>query len=213
MKLIDAIRNVSRPDSKTPWDFSVDCDGVNRSLNITDPYYYPDALMERFKSYPIYSWNCTDEHVGLHALYLDDVAVGSYYKASRKGEAEVEWLSIDDATKVRNTILEYAEVPAIQLIDPDEDIGEDFAVSYARSALTDEGMFEGRPVRALVWYDYGHPTPEQYRKEGRSYVETADKDAGRPPNHVKVQDGDEQRIIPDDQFRMAFNLKVGVPEL
>lgn len=205
MKLIDAIRNVVRPIAKSAWDFSPPEEAINESLGISGMYFYPDALRSRLKAYPIYNWQCTDEHVGLDALYLDDEAVGCTYRNARKSPYEVEWLSKELASKVREAIMSYAEHPEFNLVDPDQEIGDTYAAYYTGQAFTDEGFFEGRPVKALIWYDMTINTAPEYIREGKPYfVKVEFKD----PRHncVLVQDGDAQRLISIREFKMAMNV-------
>ena len=208
MKIIDAIRNVIRPDATSSYDYSVCAEEINQALGISGPYSYPDALDERFKQYPIFNWLCTDSHVGLDALYMDGEPVGCCYRSARKNYLEVEWLSKEIADQVRNIVSSYDEGKSVDLVDPDQDIGDDFVVVHVGQALTDDGFYEGRPVRALVWYDglMGRSTDPKYRREGHSYFEKVARDDPKR-NCVLVQDGDEQRVIPIEDFRLAFNTK------
>lgn len=207
MKLIDAIRNVVRPENPDKWDFMVCGDEINRDLNIDGMYFYPEELSARFKAYPIYQWICTDTYVGLMALYLDNEPVGCTYQSSRKGGMEVEWISREIANTVRTVVCSYMEnTDTASILDPDQDIGDDFNVQFTGQALTDDGFYEGRPVKVLVQYDSIRTTPPGSRRKGHSYLENA------PYGHknygcVKIQDGDEQRVIPITEFKMAFNVK------
>lgn len=211
MKLIDALLNVEREETdKSRWHYSAPSDPINSALGISDPDYYPDELDLRLRAYPVFNWLCTDEHVGLDALYLDGELVASIFRPARKSDYSVKWVSRELAQKVREVILSYAEEPeqGYDLIDPNEEIEDAFTVQYVGQSLTDDGFFEGRPVRALVWYDglMGRTTPPEYRREGHSYtVAVPYKDARS--NCVLVQDGDEQRLIPVTEFRMPFRLK------
>lgn len=212
MKLIDAIRNVTRPATPDPWRHSAPLEEICEALGIQYDWNEPEELQSRLQSYPIFNWLCTDTHVGLNAIYLDGEPVGSSMQVARKNSMSVQWLSSEDARRVRDAILSYREEKTFDLILPDEMIGEDAGVAYVGQALTNEGFYQGRPVTALVWYDglSSRSTEEKYRQPGRAYFEAVPY-ADEKSNCVLVQDGDEQRIIPIEEFRIALNVK-GVQE-
>ena len=212
MKLIDAIRNVTRPAKPDAWRHSAPLEEICEALGIQYDWNEPEELQSRLQSYPIFNWLCTDTHVGLNAIYLDGEPVGSSMQVARKNSTNVQWISAEAARRVRDAILSYREEQVFDLILPDEEIGDDAGVAYVGQALTDEATYQGRPVKALVWYDglASRSTPEEYRREGRPYFEAVPyKD--EKSNCVLIQDGDEQRIIPVEEFRIALNVK-GVQE-
>lgn len=210
MKLIDAIMQVERPEAQSVWDFCSPLEELCSDLKIPHCYDNPDELLKRLKSYPILQWMCTDESVGLNALYLDGEAVGCHYRNGRKMSYEIEWISSSARSKTYNVIKSYMQEKPdeISLINPDQDIGEDYGVHYVTQLMTDDGFYEGRPVRILVRYEglEGRTTPEEYRRKGRSYYEAVGSKDERA-NCLLVQDGDEQRIIPVNTFRIKFALQ------
>jgi hypothetical protein len=212
MKLIDAIRNVTRPAAPDPWRHSAPLEEICEALGIQYDWNEPEELQSRLQSYPIFNWLCTDTHVGLNAIYLDGEPVGASMQTARKSSANVEWISAEDARRVRDAIMSYREEKLFDLIKPDTEIGDDASVAYVGQALTSEGFYQGRPVKALVWYDglSSRSTEEKYRQPGRAYFEAVPY-ADEKSNCVLVQDGDEQRIIPVEEFRIALNVK-GVQE-
>lgn len=207
MKLIDAILNVERPESESPWDFSTPINKIAANLGIEGFHDEPDELSARLKSYPVLNWYCTDTHVGLFAMYLDGEAVGCHYRNARKSDYEIEWISLELAEKTKAVIMSYINNEIdVTLIDQNQDIGDDYGVSYVSQALTSDGLYEGRPVKALIWYDsYGYNTPVKYRIKGRAYIMRVPSDDPKS-NCVKIQDGKDQRIIPIKDFRMPFKL-------
>lgn len=210
MRLIDAIINVARPVDESRWAYSAPEEAIYESLGLTYSYDSNEEIDKALKAYPIFNWICTDEHVGLDAIYLNDAPMGCCYRSARKNHYEIEWISNEHAAKVRDFLLSFTPPRTFNLMDPDQDIGEDFTVQFTTQALTDDGFYEGRPVKALIWYDglMGRTTPPQYRTKGKAYVEAVDyKDP--KSNCVLVQDGDEERVIPIDQFRIPFNLAKG----
>jgi hypothetical protein len=213
MKLIDAIRNVTRPATPDPWRHSAPLEEICEALGIQYDWNEPEELQSRLQSYPIFNWLCTDTHVGLNAIYLDGEPVGSSMQVARKNSTNVQWISAEAARRVRDAILSYREEKVFDLILPDEEIGDDAGVAYVGQALTSVGTYQGRPVKALVWYDglSSRSTEEKYRQPGRAYFEAVPY-ADEKSNCVLVQDGDEQRIIPVEEFRIALNVS-GVVEV
>jgi len=107
MKLIDAIRRVERPEAAAPWDFSAPIPEMCSDLSINEIHSYPEELLSRLKEYPIFNWLCTDEMVGLSALYLDGEPVGACYRSGRKMGYIFKWISGDTANKTRDVLLSY----------------------------------------------------------------------------------------------------------
>lgn len=206
MKLIDAIKNVVRPVATSSSDFSAPCEAINESLGLQSPFYYPDELDERLKAYPIFNWTCTDQSVGLDALWLDGEPVGATYRSSRRGAYQVEWLSQDIADRVRTVIASYADdAKQVKLVDPEEDIGETFHVDFVGQTFQERGFYQGRPVRALVWYDNAYHTPVETRSADRPYFERTPYNSDLY-GKVLVQDGGEQRLILITEYELPFNV-------
>jgi hypothetical protein len=207
MKLIDAIRNVVILESKSPWDNHASLDEIAADFGIDHFYSAPDELNARIKAYPISSWLCTDTGVGINAIYFDGEPAGSSSKQARKDGLFVEWISQEIAMRVRDAIMEHVRQGSIAIIDPEEEIGDGFTVNFAGQAFTDDGRYQGRPVKALIWYSsIGDHTPERARRAGRSYmVGVPYKD--EKADHLLVQDGDEQRLIPFSEFIIPYSVK------
>jgi len=209
MKLIDAIHQVERPQSDNPYEFCSPISKIATNLNVMDFDEEPDELTDRLKSYPVLEWYCTDERVGLYAMYLDGEAVGCHYRNGRKSNLEIQWISVEAAQKTRDVILSYiTRNDDFDLINPEQEIGDDHAVAFVGQAIDDEGLYEGRPVKALIWYDHhsNQDTPENYRKEGKPYTVAVSSNDPKA-NCVLVQDGEEQQIIPIRDFKIPFKLK------
>ena len=209
MKLIDAIKNVIIPNDANvrDWQCDADYEAVNESLEIFNMWSgWSEELNKRIRAYPIYQWQCTDTWVGLKAIYFDGKPAGASYQSARKSSVNVRWLSLEIARAVREAILSTVETK-IDLINPEEDIGEDFSVQYAGEALSDDGFYQGRPVRALVYYEsYTQTTPQQYRRPGHSYTESVPYED--PKNHcVKILDEGCDRVIPVNELRFRFNVR------
>lgn len=216
MRLIDAITNVTRPDDRAErYRYTAPSEPICEDLGITGMWYFPEEVDLVLKAFPIFNWICTDEHVGLDALWLGDEPVGCAFRPARKASYEIEWLSNEAADKVREFILSKAERPKYTLVNREQNIGEYFNVGFVTQALTHRGSFEARPVTALVWYDglTSHSTPKQYRREGHPYVEAVPfKDVKSNCALVEFDDTKEQKVIPIEAFRLAFNLTKNVDE-
>lgn len=122
MKLIDAITNVVRPEARTRWDFTIDTYRLCNALEVPEVWSDADEIDERIKAYPIFNWYCTDEMVGLYAIYFDGEPVGAYFRQGRKCAYEFEWISEEKATSLRNFLLTFTTPEKYDLIDPEEEI-------------------------------------------------------------------------------------------
>lgn len=209
MKLIDAIKNVKRPLTDDRSFDHCPFEELCRELCIEPIWDVPEELEHRLGCYPIFNWMCTDEHVGLDALYLDGEPMGMVYRPARKCGYVFKWLNCC-AEKVQAVILSYVDRDGdFDIIDPDTELPDFANVDYAGQALTDDGFYEGRPVKALVWYDQlmGRSTPVEYRREGRSYTEAVPYGSVNG-NCVLVQDGDDQVVIPIEEFMIPLNVNL-----
>jgi hypothetical protein len=208
MKLIDAIRLVERPEDPSRWAYSVDMEAICRSLDIPELWDQHDKVDERIREYPLATWYCTDTHVGLFAIWFDDRPVASAFQPARKSDKTIQWVSVKDAEEVRNFFLSLLPKPDFHLLDPNEDLGEHWNVGYVDQPLTDDGFYQGRPVKILVRYDgiMCRTTKPEHRRPDRSYYEKVDYSDPRR-GHVLVQDGNEERLIPIEEFGIPFKVK------
>lgn len=125
MKLFDAILRVKRPEEPALWDFTAPIPEICRELSIDEIHNYPEDLLTRLKEYPIFNWLCTDEHVGLSALYLDGEPVGACYRSGRKMGYVFKWLSYDAANRTRDVLLSYLVDDSTMPVDLVEDMTTD----------------------------------------------------------------------------------------
>lgn len=188
MKLLEAIMFVRRPEEERTWDNPAPIQEMAEALGIQNPFYDSGTVLdERFKAYPIFNWRCTDEHVGLDALYLDGEPIGCIYRSARKASYEFQWISPEVIEKARSVILESIEWEKPKILDPMEEIGDTGTVRYAGEALTNKGLYNGKQVVAVQWIDERMGT-----------------------DRVKVTDFNETWVIPVNQFEIPFN--VDLPE-
>jgi len=92
--------------------------------------YYKDQ--DRLTVYFIGGWHCTDSSVGYRAYFLDDEPVAISTQVGRKCGEDIEWVSKEAYTKVRDyigTLLEE-NIPGPTLINDEDDIGSTYKIEY-----------------------------------------------------------------------------------
>lgn len=205
MKLVDAIRNVTHPADPYGRAYDAPIEVMSNVLLSQELFQWPESLDRRLRAFPIFHWICTDTLAGMEAYFLDGEPVGCGYRASRKSMLRIRWLSKEHAERVRAVLLEHMDKPAYDILDPDEDIPDTFSVQFAGQAPTDDGFHQGEPARALVWYD-GLTGRTTRAREGHSHIEAV---AGNDPRaeHVLIQVGDSQRLVPNAEFHMPIRVK------
>ncbi len=77
----------------------------------------------KMKKYWIYSWQCTDQWVGLAAYFFNDEFACVSFQQGRKSEEEFEWTNKEMAEKVRKYIIELTkqEEFSIKTIDVNDE--------------------------------------------------------------------------------------------
>lgn len=193
MKLLELVKRVARPEPKNRWEFAPPAEAIAQSLTINNIYYFNEAVEAKLRAYPIFNWQCTDESVGLDALYLGDEPVASIYRPARKSDYEIEWVSVEAANRVRQFILDNTPecVEQVVLMDPDQEIGDDYFVHYVGQQHVTEGMYEGRPVTIVGGY-----------RVGRADIPYKDERF----NKFIVLDNGEERLVDPKKLRFPFNL-------
>lgn len=177
MKLYEALRNV---DTSNPQ--YVDTEELCQVLGIQ--YTWLENIeAARLKGYYLIDWYCTDQSVGVMAIFLDDVLVAMSKQNSRKSKVEYEFVSEEAANKLR-TLLATQNEP-VPLIDREEEIGPFYTVSFSSQLMTDDGYFEGRPVKVTKkWEGYNRPSSDWKR--------------------IQIQDGDSKRVIDIEDFKIPI---------
>lgn len=128
MKLRDILNIV---DKSKHFKDSVD---VSRMADVIGlPGYYNYEEQERFVSYFIGSWYCTDSYVGYKVYFFDDEPVAVSSQVGRKCSENFEWLSKDLFLKVKNYVMTF-EIEGnennIELANLDEEIGEGYKIHF-----------------------------------------------------------------------------------
>ena len=181
MKLVDALRRVDKSEAGHDpkgrnWQHYLSFESLCDALGISwqeEPVGYET----RVKAYPVIKWICTDTHVGLEAIYFDGELVGCYYQQARKCDKEWEWVSQEAVTKLYQYIVSHNETK-YPLLDPEQDIGEFYTVSYASQLLDDEGIYNGNHVTVVK--------PVNRRSITESMITVSD-DAGKE-HRINIKD-------------------------
>ena len=148
MKIRDLIKVVDRSEKNST---SADIDDFCRELNLNEYPGWNKEFDDKLKGYWLVKWLCTDTWVGITVFYLDDEPVAVSSQTARKSPEELEFVSIETATKVRKFILEClgeAEFTP-SLVDLDEETDPYYTVSYSNQLLVDEGLYNGRKVKVV----------------------------------------------------------------
>lgn len=149
MKLRDLIARVDRSEKNT------DDAQVEDFARLFDLYLsWDDKFGARVKKHWIYNWYCTDTYVGLAAYYMDGEPVAVSFQSGRKSDEEIEFVSKEAATKVREfivTLLEPEE-PSYPVANLDEELPDTYTVSYGEQLLTDTGRYQGQEVKVVHTY-------------------------------------------------------------
>lgn len=119
MKLSYAIENVIK--SKENQD-DVDSEEFCQELGLEYGHVNYKLFNDRFKSYWLAKWLCTDTWVGMKVYFLDDEAICISVQTARKSGTDYEFASKESADKLRKFILELRgldDEDDVQLYDPD----------------------------------------------------------------------------------------------
>jgi hypothetical protein len=156
MKLIDAINNVDRSES----DSWMNREPLYAALGL-DYFYDSDQANDgRLKEYWLQKWQCTDTWVGLRVVFFDNKPVATIWQVARKSVEEVEFLSEEQALKLRQYLV-TEDKPQFSLVDLNEEINEFYTVEYNSQLLTDRGFYNGEEVTVVdKKFNYSDPSSE-----------------------------------------------------
>lgn len=149
MKLIDAIRRVNRDPEQS---FDPDIRELCEELHLQDNWGWNEDFNKRVRGYPLIKWICTDTWVGTTVYYLDDEPICVSTQTARKNDTYYYFVSKEAADKLRALILSLphsSEEDKITLIDEDEEVGEDYTLSFTGQLLTDKGFVDGKPCKVV----------------------------------------------------------------
>jgi hypothetical protein len=126
MKISEIMQKIDK--SKDNEVTCVDIEEVGNALDINVPYTEQDRL----KAYWIANWYDTDTFVGSKMYFLDDEAVAISTQTGRKYDEDIQWLSIECASKVYGYLLELIKGKwnAFSVVDVNQDIGDHYTLSY-----------------------------------------------------------------------------------
>lgn len=200
MKILDAIRLVKKDNPQYCFDSLADDLGVYGYIDFDD--------QSRLVSYPIKVWYCTDQHVGMYAIYFDGEPVGYSYQSARKNSEEYNWTSSDAAKRVRDYIFSLnRDDSKFNIIDGDDELEEEFAVC-GESRLSDDGFYQGNPATALVYYTWcNQTTPVKYRRVGKAYFVRAEWDSPLK-DQVVISCQGEEITVNISEFVQRINVEI-----
>jgi hypothetical protein len=145
MKLRHAIENVDRSPKNSE---GADMETFGQALGI-DGADYDSRFAERVVRHRLSRWQCTDSWVGTSVYDFDGVPVAVGHRPARKADEEIRFVSEEAGKAMREFILSLVlgEETEIDVIDPDEEIGEGYRVSYAGQIIDAHSIsLDGRPV-------------------------------------------------------------------
>lgn len=194
MRLIDAIRHVKKD---FPHDVSKHvAASLGIILDVTDP-------TESLVAYHLIDLPVIGERIGIrcvYALYFKGWPVGSWEKDN------VKWIDIGSKNMVREYLFNLNGVSPGDIFYHDEQIPDEASLEwFSRRNLTD-GLYQGKPARALVWYvSDRRSTPLDERRGDQPYFinvpRSSDKDG-----HVAILCEDEEMIVPFTEFSVPLSL-------
>jgi len=83
-----------------------------------------NIIASKLKTFPVDTWMCTDTVVGLYLLWMDNKWVGFSWQPARKSSIDHYWTSLEDATAVRQMLLDNLSIPEnkwhnyVDIVDP-----------------------------------------------------------------------------------------------
>lgn len=85
---------------------------------------YSHEFESNMTAYPISTWLCTDQMVGVLAYFFRNKFVALSFQRGRKWDVKIQWVSQECANEVREYILSLADGSDInaQLIDPTQEL-------------------------------------------------------------------------------------------
>lgn len=142
-------KSESNRDGRCTWDLSP----LQLELGICQEYVQQDEENPRLKCYWIASHYCTDTYVGFRAYFFDDKFVAQSYQPSRKSSESFEWVSKEDAMKVRDYILSLSldndEFNIELMSDIEEEMGIGYQVQYVGELLTKDVIYNNKNVKVI----------------------------------------------------------------
>lgn len=132
MKLIDISNKIDKSKQNEDW---VDLQRLAEQFGLYIDYQEQD----RFKSYWVGKWCCTDTWVGYKLYFLDNEPVGYSEQNSRKSDENIKWFSKELVIKVREYLVSLINNEDdnlnIEICDINEDIGDSYKINYNDDVL------------------------------------------------------------------------------
>ena len=202
MKLIEAIQRVDRSDANSGYA------GDEFFSDLMGQSVYLDVNADRIQCCNLFPWYCTDTWVGGMVYYLDDRPLAFGFQSARKSQETVKYVDTEVLKDAREYVssLIHGDIIEPHLIDPDEEIGEDYTVAYREQLLTDRGYVDGRAVMYLkaetkAWL------AANIEANAYGYTFPGDAKATYRESIIVVEYPDETREAIDiERFKMPYRL-------
>lgn len=153
MKFKDIIENLDKSESNRDDSCTWDLSTLQLKLGICQEYVRQDEKNPRLKCYWIANHYCTDTYVGFRAYFFDDKFVAQSYQPARKSSESFEWVSKEDAMKVRDYILSLSldndEFNIELMSDIEEEMGIGYQVQYVGELLTKDVIYNNQNVKVI----------------------------------------------------------------
>jgi hypothetical protein len=141
------------PLEEREWN-SADIEELSYEVGVSPTYNYSDEWNTRCTSHPVATWLCTDTHVGMHFITLDDEVVAVSMQIARKSDVTYKFVSAEAHKKLRDFILSVTitEEEQFSILDLDEEVNVGYTVDYGSNLLTDNVIVYGRPATVITKY-------------------------------------------------------------
>jgi len=145
MKLIDIANKIDKSQKNESY---VDIEDFSSEFDFDFGF---NLQQDRIKCYWIGNWYCTDSYAGYRMYFLDDEPVAVSTQGGRKSNEEFEWFSKELALKVKNYLVSLmSEELHIKLCDINDDIGDNFKISYNSNILNpNKAIYNGESIEIL----------------------------------------------------------------
>lgn len=149
MKIRDLINAVDRSEKNTS---SADIDIFCQALDLDQPGWNVTFDKDnRVTAHWLVKWYCTDTWVGYQVFYMDNEPVAVSTQLARKSSENLEFVSLEAATKVRAYILECLGEKEFSpsIANLDEETDPYYTVSYSSQLLVKKGWYGDRIVNVV----------------------------------------------------------------
>lgn len=161
MKLRVLIQKFKPLPTESRFMYHADRDELTDAVGLTPNYNSSDEWNRRCISHPVATWFCTDTHVGMHFITLDDEVVAVSLQSARKSDVNYEFVSEEARVKLRDFIVSITpdDDKRFPIVDLDEEMGSGYTVDYGSQLLTDKVVVAGRSATVVTKYGLRYEGP------------------------------------------------------